>query len=250
MAELGADPDLPRVSFDREVDGIPAETALSLARLTERVAARAHWFSQRGIGRRDPVAVYVTSAADVFCNYFALTWLGAIPALLNGSMPIETAAEFIRRLRGVGVLTDADHAALARARAGRAGAGRRRTRAAPATRPLAPAHYRHHPTDPVAITHSSGTTRMPAAIVHSHHGLFAAVRAVRLTEARPYGEVRELSALPAAHTAGIITMNQALCNGYQLPVPAARRAGSSGTAGWRCWTPSSAGARPGCSASR
>lgn len=215
MAELGADPDLPRVSFDRAVDGIPAETPLSLAMLTERTAARAHWFSERGIGRRDPVAVYVTSAADVFLNYFALTWLGAIPALLNGSMPIETAAEFIRRLRGVGVITDADHAALREHElgvpilgdAGETGTGD------PA---LAPPHYRHHPQDPVAITHSSGTTRMPAAIVHSHHGLFAAVRAVRLTEARPYGEVRELSALPAAHTAGIITMNQALCNGYQL----------------------------------
>lgn len=215
LAELGADPDLPRVSFDRDLDGIPAETPLSLTTLTERVAARAHWFSQHGIGRRDPVAVYVTSAADVFCNYFALTWLGAIPALLNGSMPIETAAEFIRRLRGVGVITDADHAALREHElgvpilgdAGETGTGD------PA---LAPPHYRHHPLDPVAITHSSGTTRMPAAIVHSHHGLFAAVRAVRLTEARPYGEVRELSALPAAHTAGIITMNQALCNGYHL----------------------------------
>ena len=48
----------------------------------------------------------------------------------------------------------------------------------------APPHYRHHPDDPVAITHSSGTTRMPAAVVHSHHSLFAAVRAVRLTEPR------------------------------------------------------------------
>ncbi|MDQ1721154.1 MAG: hypothetical protein QOI26_888, partial [Pseudonocardiales bacterium] len=166
-------------------------------------------------GRRDPVAVYVTSAADVFLNYFALTWLGAIPALLNGSMPIDVAAEFIRRLHGVGVVTDADHAALREhdlevpilGEADETGTGD------PA---LAPPHYRHHPEDPVAITHSSGTTRTPAAIVHSHHGLFAAVRAVRLTEARPYGEVRELSALPAAHTAGIITMNQALCNGYQL----------------------------------
>jgi len=215
MAELGADMDLPRVSFDRDLDGIAAETPLSLAQLTERVAARAHWFSQRGIGRRDPVAVYVTSAADVFCNYFALTWLGAIPALLNGSMPIEVAAEFIRRLRGVGVVTDADHAALGEhdlgvpilGDASETGTGD------PAQ---APPHYRHHPDDPVAITHSSGTTRTPAAIVHSHHGLFAAVRAVRLTEARPYGDVRELSALPAAHTAGIITINQALCNGYQI----------------------------------
>ena len=215
LAEHGADPDLPRVSFDRDVDGIAAWTPLSLAMLTERAAARAHWFSRRGIGRRDPVAVYVTSAADVFLNYFALTWLGAIPALLNGSMPIEVAAEFIRRLRGVGVVTDADHAALREhdlgvpilGDASETGTGDPR---------LAPPHYRHHAQDPIAITHSSGTTRTPAAIVHSHHGLFAAVRAVRLTEARPYGEVRELSALPAAHTAGIITMNQALCNSYQL----------------------------------
>jgi acyl-coenzyme A synthetase/AMP-(fatty) acid ligase len=215
LAELGGDLDMPRVSFDRDVDGIPAETPLSLRMLSERAAARAHWFSRHGIGRRDPVAVYVTSAADVFLNYFALTWLGAIPALLNGSMPVETAAEFIRRLRGVGVVTDADHAELRQhdlgvailGDAGETGTGD------PA---LAPPHYRHHPDDPVAITHSSGTTRMPAAIVHSHHGLFAAIRAVRLTEARPYGEVRELSALPAAHTAGLITMNQALCNGYQL----------------------------------
>lgn len=215
LAEQGADPDMPRVSFDRDVDGIPAWTPLSLTELTERAAARAHWFAERGIGRRDPVAVYVTSAADVFLNYFALTWLGAIPALLNGSMPIEVAAEFIRRLRGVGVLTDADHAALREHDLGAPILGDASETGTGDPR-LAPAHYRHHPEDPVAITHSSGTTRTPAAIVHSHHGLFAAIRAVRLTEARPYGEVRELSALPAAHTAGIITMNQALCNGYQL----------------------------------
>jgi acyl-coenzyme A synthetase/AMP-(fatty) acid ligase len=80
----------------------------------------------------------------------------------------------------------------------------------------APAHYRHHPDDPVAITHSSGTTRMPAAVVHSHQSLFAAVRAVRLTEPRQHGPVRELSAFPQAHTAGIIILNEALCNGYEL----------------------------------
>jgi acyl-coenzyme A synthetase/AMP-(fatty) acid ligase len=80
----------------------------------------------------------------------------------------------------------------------------------------APAHYRHHPDDPVAITHSSGTTRMPAAVVHSHQSLFAAVRAVRLTEPRQHGPVRELSAFPQAHTAGIIIVNEALCNGYEL----------------------------------
>ncbi|SCF45215.1 Acyl-CoA synthetase (AMP-forming)/AMP-acid ligase II [Micromonospora matsumotoense] len=215
LAEHGADPDMPRVTFDVDVDGIPAWTPLSLATLTARVAARADWFRRRGIGRRDPVAVYVTSAPDVFLNFLALNWLGAIPALMNGNMPIELAAEFIRRLRGVGVVIDADHAALREhdlgvpilGDAAETGTG---------DPDQAPPHYRHHPEDPVAITHSSGTTRVPAAIAHSHHGLFAAIRAVRLTESRPYGEVRELSVLPAAHTAGIITVNQALCNGYQL----------------------------------
>lgn len=215
LAEHGADMEIPRITFDVDIDGIPAWTPLSLSTLTSLTAARAAWFQQRGVGWRDPVAIYVTSAADVFLNFFALSWLGAVPALMNGNMPMELAAEFIRRLRGVGVVIDADHAQLREhdlgvpilGDAAETGTG---------DPDQAPPHYRHHPEDPVVITHSSGTTRVPAAIVHSHHGLFAAVRALRLTEPRAYGQIRELSALPAAHAAGIITVNQALCNGYEL----------------------------------
>ena len=215
LAEHGADMDMPRVTFDTEVDAIAAWTPLSLRTLTERVAARAEWYRRHGIGRRDPVAVYVTSAADVFLNFFALSWLGAIPALMNGNMPAEIAAEYIRRLRAAGVIIDADHAALAGHDLGAPIIGdAAETGTGDPSR--APAHYRHHRDDPVAITHSSGTTRMPAAVVHSHHSLFAAVRAVRLTEPRQSGPVRELSAFPQAHTAGIIIINEALCNGYEL----------------------------------
>ena len=110
LAEHGADMDVPRVTFDTGFDTIPAWTPLSLRTLTERVAARAEWFARHGIGRRDPVAVYVTSASDVLLNFLALTWLGAIPALMNGSMPAQIAIEYIRRLRAVGVILDADHA--------------------------------------------------------------------------------------------------------------------------------------------
>jgi acyl-CoA synthetase (AMP-forming)/AMP-acid ligase II len=113
LAEHGADTDMARVTFDTGVDGNPAWTPLSLRTLTQRVAARAEWSARHGIGPRDPVAAYVTSAADVLLNFFALTWLGAIPALMNGSMPPEIAVEFIRRLRAVGVLADGDHSWLA-----------------------------------------------------------------------------------------------------------------------------------------
>ncbi len=215
LAEHGADPDMPRVTFDTGFDTIPAWTPLSLRTLTERVAARAEWFASRGIGRCDPVAVCVTSAADVILNFLALTWLGAIPALVNGNMPGQIAAEYIRRLRSTGVILDAGHAELAARDLGAPVLGdAAQTGTGDAAR--APAHYRHHPDDPVAITHSSGTTRMPAAVVHSHQSLFAAVRAVRLTEPRQHGPVREMSAFPQAHTAGIIILNEALCNGYEL----------------------------------
>ncbi len=215
LAEHGADMDMPRVTFDTDVDAIAAWTPLSLRTLTERVAARAQWFARHGIGRRDPVAVYVTSSADLFLNFFALTWLGAIPALMNGGMPIEIAAEYIRRLRGVGVIIDADHAEMASRDLGAPILGDA-AETGTGDPSGAPAHFRHHPDDPVAITHSSGTTRMPAAVVHSHHSLFAAVRAVRLTEPTQSGPVREMSAFPQAHTAGIIIINEALCNGYEL----------------------------------
>jgi acyl-coenzyme A synthetase/AMP-(fatty) acid ligase len=235
LREHGADPDGPGVTFDTEVDGLPAWTPLTLGALTERVAARAAWLRQRGVAPRDPVAVYVTTAADCLLNFLALTWLGAIPALMNGNMPGDTAAEYIRRLRGVGVLTDRGHRELLEGSdlgpevAG--GVGMADVARTGGGEPMqAPPHYRHHADDPVAITHSSGTTRLPAAVVHSHQSLFAAIRRVRLVEPRPRGEVRELSALPAAHAAGIITLNQALCNRYELAFLSAQGGefGSSG----------------------
>jgi acyl-coenzyme A synthetase/AMP-(fatty) acid ligase len=148
---------------------------------------------------------------------------------MNGGMPAEIAAEYIRRLRAVGVIIDADHAGMAAHDLGAPIIGDA-AETGTGDPSGAPAHFRHHPGDPVAITHSSGTTRMPAAIVHSHHGLFAAVRAVRLTEPRQSGPVREMSAFPQAHTAGIIILNEALCNGYEL-LCLSRQGGSFASSG-------------------
>jgi acyl-coenzyme A synthetase/AMP-(fatty) acid ligase len=229
LIEHGAAPDTPAIAFDTAVDGRPPRAMLTIGELHERVAARAAWLSGQGIGPRDPVAVYVTTSADCLLAFLALNRLGAIPAVMNGNMPGEIAAEYIRRLRATHVLTDPDHrAALTGAELGAAlldaadaGTGR------PAQ---APAHYRFHPDDPLAITHSSGTTRMPAAVLHSHRSLFAATRAVRLGGLKvPVGE-RILSALPAAHTAGILTLHQALCSGSPLLFLSAQGGPFSGSA--------------------
>src|SRR5262249_15616787 len=109
LVEHGAPLDGPGMTFDTAVDGHPAGQGLTLGQLYERVAARAAWLHAHGVRPVDRVAVYVTAAADCFLHFFALNWLGAIPALMNPNIPGDVAAEYIRRLRGVGVITDASH---------------------------------------------------------------------------------------------------------------------------------------------
>ena len=80
----------------------------------------------------------------------------------------------------------------------------------------APPPYRHHADDPIAITHSSGTTRMPTAVVHSHSSLFAATRRIRLSGPRAQGteRVAQRAARPARRRHRAV--NQALCNRSEL----------------------------------
>jgi acyl-coenzyme A synthetase/AMP-(fatty) acid ligase len=216
LIEHGADPAGPGITFDEDVDGHPAWQGLTLGELDERVAARAAWLHARGVRPRDPVALYVSAASDCFLSFLALSRLGAIACLMNPNMDADVAAEYIRRLAGVGLLTDAAHRALLQGHdlgvpvlgdVAEMGSGD------PAA---APAAYRFHADDPIAVTHSSGTTRMPTAVVHSHGSLFAAIRELRLSAPRPQGSDRVLSALPSAHAAGIMTINNALCNRAEL----------------------------------
>jgi acyl-coenzyme A synthetase/AMP-(fatty) acid ligase len=212
VIEHGAALDGPGITFDVDVDGHPAWQPLTLGMLRDRVAARASWLHSRGVGPRDPVAVYATSSADILLNFMALAWLGAIPALMNGAIPGDIAAGYIQRLRATAVIADVAHRELLSghvldvpvhdaAEAGTGDPGR------------APAHYRHHPDDPIAITHSSGTTRVPAAVAHSHASLFAAIRRLHLES--PRAPERTLCVMPAAHAAGIISTQLALCNRHE-----------------------------------
>ncbi|RLK55600.1 class I adenylate-forming enzyme family protein [Actinokineospora cianjurensis] len=232
-AQLAADPDLgignvlstlvrsgygldePTLSFDTDVDGHPAWEALSLRQLEFAVAGRASVFHTKGIRPRDPVAVYVTDSADLVLNYLALSRIGAIPALVNKNLPGATAAVYITRVRPVAVLTDAPH----RAALGDGVEGVELfidvTELGNGDPAAAPPQFRHHADDPVVITHSSGTTGMPKAVVASHSSLFASVRH-RLRLPRAQGVDRMLSALPANHAAIVIATSLALSNRSQL----------------------------------
>ncbi|MGY0233132.1 class I adenylate-forming enzyme family protein [Longispora urticae] len=207
----GVDRDGPGLTFDTDVDGHPAWQQMSIGLLDERVAARAAWLHAHGVGRRDVIAVWTSTAADHILTFLALNRLGAIPALINGNLSGEIAAEYIRRLRASGVLTDAAHRELlgtAELNAPHLGDLSELGTGDPSA---APEPYRHHQDDPIAITHSSGTTGLPKAVVASHSSLFAATRHL-LTMPQAQGVNRILNALPAPHTATILMVNQALGN--------------------------------------
>jgi acyl-CoA synthetase (AMP-forming)/AMP-acid ligase II len=216
LVERGLGLDNPTLTFDTDVDGvIPAWQTMSLRELDERVRARAATLYALGIRRRDPVAVSATSAADIVLAFFALARLGAIPALLNAKVPPELAALFLTRLRAVALIADDSR----RSELDGLDIGVERVieiEGIGAGDPAdAPAPYRHHADDPVAITHSSGTTGVPKAVVHSHQSMYAAIRH-RLRMPKAQGSERMLSALPAPHVATLIAVNLALSNQTEL----------------------------------
>lgn len=215
LTALGEDLDVPLITFDSAVDTHHPGQALTVRQLDRAVRARAAALHAQGIGPRDPVAVWAGTAAEHVLCFLALTRLGAIPALVNPRLDADRAALYISRLRACGVLADPERHALLTGRDTGA-------RLLPALTPSvghdpadAPEPYRHWTGDPVAITHSSGTTGLPKAVVHSHGGLYAAVRH-RLSLPRPQGSDRMLSVLPAPHAATLIALNLALSTQAEL----------------------------------
>ena len=215
LAEMGAGLDQPCFTFDSDLDGFPAWQPLTLRQLEQLTAARAAALHGAGIGRRDPVAVCASTAADTALTFLALAWLGAIPMLINPNLTSELAVAFIRRLGAVGLITDAAHASQLPAAATGMPLLSDFAGLAAGDAAAAPAPYRHFPTDPVAVTHSSGTTGLPKAVVHSHESLYAAIR-YRLGLPRPQGTERMLSALPCPHAAGLIMLNLGMSYGSEV----------------------------------
>jgi acyl-coenzyme A synthetase/AMP-(fatty) acid ligase len=179
--------------------------ALTLGQLNEAVETYAGWYAGQGVRPRDPVAIHSYSSAEFAVNFLALTALGAIPSFVNGNLPPDIAREYIRRQGAVGAFTDPEHHQVLSG----SGPGFRVTAAdiRPEHRELLPpSHpYRHDPTDPVLISHSSGTTGMPKGVPHTHRTLMYA-QVHRLRYSTGTDMERTLVGLPGAHNAMVATL--------------------------------------------
>ncbi|HKY35266.1 MAG TPA: AMP-binding protein [Polyangiaceae bacterium] len=201
---------------DAQVDP-RAPSGLSVGRfgaIVDRVAAFHH---ARGVRRRDVVPLYAADGLAPFVHFLALSGLGAIPALLNGRLEPSVAASFIRRVAAHSVVTDAERSSSLRQALGRplelctlSETLAERALPLPLQYP-----FRHADEDPVLLTHSSGTTGEPKAVLLQHQQFFAAVR-FRLRLPIPQGAERVLSALPTVHNSSITLLSLALLNGTPL----------------------------------
>ncbi|SER66885.1 Acyl-CoA synthetase (AMP-forming)/AMP-acid ligase II [Streptomyces sp. yr375] len=178
---------------------------LTLGELYEAVETYAGWYAAQGVRPRDPVAVHSFSSTEFAVNFLALTSLGAIPSFVNGNLAPETAAAYIHRQGAVGAFTDQAHRPVL------ADSGLGFLVAADDIRPehrasLPAAYpYRHDPTDPVLISHSSGTTGMPKGVPHTHRTLMYA-QLHRLRYSTGTDMERTLVGLPGAHNAMVATL--------------------------------------------
>ncbi|WP_264300210.1 AMP-binding protein [Streptomyces phaeolivaceus] len=145
-----------------------------------------------------------------------------MPSFVNGNLSPEIAREYVRRQGAVGAFTDEAHReVLADGDEGGAegsgrdgiggGLGLRFRLTAADVRPehrasLPPSYpYRHDPTDPVLISHSSGTTGLPKGVPHTHRTLMYA-QLHRLRFSTGADMERTLVGLPGAHNAMVATL--------------------------------------------
>ncbi|GAA4462929.1 long-chain fatty acid--CoA ligase [Nibrella saemangeumensis] len=199
--------------------------SFSIETLKETAERYAAWYLQQGVKAKDPVAVYFDEGGKYLVHYVALTSLGAIPILTNGAMPLPVAARHFKRTGAVGIFTDdpryeglleqfTDTEILFLVTDDNIGHSE--------IQPL-PAHfpYEHHSSDPVMITHSSGTTGVPKAVLLQHGRWFHGIRQL-LGLPPAQGVDRYLSSLPSSHNAAIAYAIHAILNGSELVIMSER----------------------------
>jgi len=194
-------------------------TALSVDELKCAADSYAVYYIEQGVQPLDPVAVYCTSGLHYLLHYAALTGIGAIPVLTNGAMPADIAASYFRRVGVVGVIGDSPrlHGLADQLRFGDLRFAADIDRFAGGDPGALPDWYpfRHGYDSPVMITHTSGTTGVPKAVLLQHGKWFHGIRQL-LGLDRAEGSHRYLSALPASHNASVAYAMHAVLTGAEL----------------------------------
>ena len=215
--------DLPLIYSDKPLTTIDQQSlnAVSITQLKDAAEKYSAWYFSCGVAPMEPVAVYCNDGLQYLVQYIALTALGAVPVLTNGAMEPGLAADFFRRVRVVGIMTDRDHRTALEQNFGchklklfenLENIPACDTNVLPTGLP-----FTHDYESPVMITHSSGTTGIPKPVTLLHGAWFHGIRQL-LGLAKAQGSERYLSSLPASHNAAIAFSIHAILNGAAIMI--------------------------------
>ena len=186
-----------------------------LAELAQEYARR---YAGLGIGRQDPVGIYTGDGSKYLLHFLALTRIGAIPVLVNPRMDSGRAKVHMRRVGVKGVFTDSvrRRALSSRTNSDSEMPGFSLVEDDFRDVPTGDAKpYTHDRNDPVLITHSSGTTGFPKAVLLQHAGFFFPI-ARSLDQPLDPSTGISLCALPPSHNSAISAAAMALVNGLEF----------------------------------
>ncbi|SFY52740.1 class I adenylate-forming enzyme family protein [Streptomyces sp. F-1] len=207
-----------RVCLSRPLD-IPdgGRTEYRIEEIAALVTRAAGWLAGLGVARGDRVAVIKPNHWDYVLLACAAARIGAVPALISGSLPPETLRLLLKRLDAAALVTTSDTLAAVRAAGTDPTALARRTLTldGPAPGAVTVADVRgHRPPPPrrpdrdapLAIMHTSGTTGVPKLVSHTTASLvhrIAAAEARRwpLVSSRPGDTVAQATSY--AHGRGL-----------------------------------------------
>lgn len=177
-----------------------------LAAMRDRYAK---WYHANGVRPGEPVGIVVAEGLEPLIHFFALSALGAIPAMINDAMRPDVMFRYLNFVGVVGVVAEdttqlmtayrADPQSRPRfvALAAEVAAFDAAAAALPDEYP-----YKHAPDDVVALIHSSGTTGTPKSTKLGHRQFWDGKqpRMVRFP-CEPYDKL--MSLMPHTHAGGL-----------------------------------------------
>ncbi|MEU6162853.1 class I adenylate-forming enzyme family protein [Streptomyces tanashiensis] len=223
------DPQAPLLTLEQPVRDARGRLSreFSLAGVDEVVTAWARHYWDRGVRRRDRVAIWIDDSFENHIQYFALTTLGAIPVLLNGKLSAETVVRLCAKTTVVGIHADELRAAsLASSGFHEGWVQVADDVELPEAKLPAEARFQHAPADPILICHSSGTTGDPKPVIWTHGQAMAGIRP-HLENFLSCLDARLLSVLPQSHASAVGYLLMALLTGTPTLLQSSRDAGTT-----------------------
>ncbi|WP_047680463.1 MULTISPECIES: class I adenylate-forming enzyme family protein [Xenorhabdus] len=216
---------------------------LTIQQLYQLALRWARWYQARGVKPFDVVGVYCGDGINYILHYAALNALGAVPALTNGAMPIATAGAHFSNIGACLVVSAGKQGSVLKNHLKKRIEVVMIEKVSLASELLKEADFYQHEADsPIMITHSSGTTGTPKAVILAHQQWFHGIRDL-LNKPQAQGNDYYLNALPSSHNSSIAFLIHCALSGSKI-VMACSREGQNVAELIEKWHPSTVVAFP------